>query len=68
VLDETLARVAALGFRATLLPPAFDVDEFGNLERLALELRRATTPQCPHTLAALAQLGLITVEKEATHV
>ena len=68
VLDETLARVAALGFRASLLPPAFDIDELGDLERLAQELRNATTPECSHTQTVLAQLGLITVEEEALHV
>ncbi|MGO8950361.1 MAG: TIGR04282 family arsenosugar biosynthesis glycosyltransferase, partial [Ktedonobacterales bacterium] len=57
VLQETLARVSSLRLRTRLLPATFDVDGSTDLKRLALELRKTSTPECPYTLAALARLG-----------
>jgi uncharacterized protein len=62
VLDETLARVARLGWRLALLPPWYDVDRGPDLLRLR---RAAATPAAgpppfapPRTLAFLAaELG-----------
>jgi uncharacterized protein len=56
VLQETLARAAALGFSAHFLPATFDIDEVGDLARLALKLEEAGVPKCPCTTATLERL------------
>jgi uncharacterized protein len=70
VLEETLARAAALGFSAHFLPATFDIDEIGDLARLALTLEEAGTPKCPCTTATLARLRLSAIvgENEMEHV
>jgi uncharacterized protein len=68
VLEETMARAAALHFSVHLLPETFDVDEVGDLERLAVELARGGPPECPRTQAMLQQLpGPSRVEDEPAH-
>jgi uncharacterized protein len=68
VLQETMARAAALHLSVRLLPATFDVDEVGDLERLAEELARRGSPACTHTRAMLQRLrGPPRVEDEPTH-
>jgi len=68
VLHETMARAAALHFSVCLLPETFDVDEVGDLERLAEELARAGSPICSHTQEMLQQLcGPAPAEDEMAH-
>lgn len=60
VLRDTLAVAAALGLRAALLPPWYDIDTVADLERLRAELRAAPAAIAPHTrgfLDALARGG-----------
>jgi rSAM/selenodomain-associated transferase 1 len=68
VLQETMARAAALHFSVHLLPETFDVDEAGDLERLAEELARGSSPACPRTQAMLQRLhGPALMEDETAH-
>ena len=68
VLQETMARAMALHFSVRLLPATFDVDEVGDLERLAAELARGGSPACPRTHAMLQRLrGPAPVEDEPAH-
>lgn len=57
VLDELLVRAATLGLRAGLLPATFDIDEYGDLDRL-LPLARGRGDLAA-TRAALGRLGLL---------
>jgi rSAM/selenodomain-associated transferase 1 len=68
VLQETMARAAALDFSVCLLPATYDIDEVSDLDRLVGELARGGSPACPHTQAVLDQLpGLTSVEDEMAH-
>ena len=68
VLQETMARAATLYFSVRLLPETFDVDEVGDLERLAAELSRGGSPACPRTREMLQRLrDPAPVEDESTH-
>jgi rSAM/selenodomain-associated transferase 1 len=56
-LADTLRRVEQLGLQAHLLPPTFDVDEVGDLERLrALLQEPGAASELPYTAAALARI------------
>jgi glycosyltransferase A (GT-A) superfamily protein (DUF2064 family) len=56
-LDDTLANAAALGLRAKVAQPSFDIDSADDLARLAAERASADSTSiaalCPHTLAFL---------------
>ena len=68
VLQETIARAAALHFAVHLLPGTFDIDEVGDLNHLAKELSQDGAPACPHTKQVLDQLRVsATVEDEPAH-
>lgn len=54
---ETVARLAAMGFRIHLLPPWFDVDTGEDLARLSALLRTGAV-RAPRTSEALVRLGL----------
>ncbi len=60
VLDDTLARAAALGLRASTTDPAFDLDTVADLWRFRAWLRERPAPVasdlCPRTLEALDSL------------
>ncbi len=53
VLDDTLAAARALGLRARLLAPGFDIDRFEDLRLLAAEREAGRAADCPRTLAYL---------------
>jgi rSAM/selenodomain-associated transferase 1 len=66
VLQQTIARLATLRIRAALAPAWYDVDRWGDLLVLAEELRRRAGRSglpCPQTAKALAQLGLLRVQR-----
>lgn len=56
--DDLLGRAAAMGLRIAEMPPTFDVDEIGDLARLAVELS-PDGGNAPATWAALRELGLL---------
>ncbi len=57
-LDDTLARAAARGWSAVLLPPWYDIDEAADLARLWRALRRpGTARRAPATAAVLRRLA-----------
>ncbi len=51
----TMARAADSALRVASLPPWYDVDTVGDLERLARDVDGSS----PHTRTALAELGLV---------
>jgi len=54
VLGETVRKAAQLGLRTELLPPTFDVDEPGDIERLRLLLQQPGSDlNLPQTSALL---------------
>lgn len=53
VLDDTLARARALGLRARLLAPSFDLDVAADLALLERARREGRARCCPRTLAWL---------------
>jgi rSAM/selenodomain-associated transferase 1 len=53
VLEDTLARARALGLRAALLEPGFDVDTASDLHHLARARREGRAALCPRALAFL---------------
>ena len=55
VLDETVARARRLGLSLALLPPWFDVDRGGDLERLRVSADAPGAHRPPRTLAFLAR-------------
>lgn len=57
VLEDTLARARALGLRARLVAPGFDVDVWADLARLAQARRTGGAAACPRTLAWLDARG-----------
>ena len=57
VLQQTLDRARSKGLKLVLLPPAFDIDEYDDLQRLSLFLQSADPELCPLTALALAGLG-----------
>lgn len=59
VLADTLRRTRDLGVRTVLLPALFDVDEIGELRRLAQMLETGTEFAAPQTHRALRRLGLL---------
>jgi rSAM/selenodomain-associated transferase 1 len=61
VLEQTLALAAAQGLRTHLLASIFDVDEPGDLARLASALEvPALRRALPRTAGVLTQLGILT--------
>jgi hypothetical protein len=58
VLDDTLGRARALGLRAELLAPGFDIDTAEDLALLAEARRRDPALPCPRALAYLDAHGL----------
>jgi hypothetical protein len=58
VLDETLARARALGLRAELVAPGFDVDTAADLALLARARREGRAGGCPRTLGWLDRHAL----------
>jgi rSAM/selenodomain-associated transferase 1 len=68
VLQETMARAAALHLSVCLLPATYDIDEISDLERLARELAQGGSPVCPRTQAMLQRLhGPAPVKDETLH-
>jgi hypothetical protein len=57
VLDEIVARAERLGLSVELVAPTFDVDEAGDLARLAALVARRD--DLPATRAALVRLGML---------
>ena len=58
VLEDTLARAAALGLRARTLSASFDLDTAADLAWLAAVRDRGEARECPRTLALLDELAL----------
>ena len=58
VLEDTLSNARALGLRAVLLKPSFDLDTPGDLELLAQVRAEGGDLHCPRTLAFLDDEGL----------
>ena len=56
ICQQTLARAEAMGARVALLPPWYDVDTAGDLERLRDELRSYPS-RAPHTFRYLQRNG-----------
>ena len=57
VLPETLRRAQALGLRVVSLPPWFDVDTGGDIERLEAALAASRGPEPQHTRRFFAGRG-----------
>ena len=58
VADETVARARALGLKARLLEPCFDINTSEDLAQLARARARGLARACPRTLAFLDARGL----------
>ncbi|MCZ6781699.1 MAG: TIGR04282 family arsenosugar biosynthesis glycosyltransferase [Proteobacteria bacterium] len=58
VLDDTLAAAEAMGLRATLLEPGFDIDTAADLALLERARAAGQADLCPRTLAYLDERGL----------
>lgn len=57
VLDDTLANVSALGLRAKVMAPSFDLDTAADLAELAACRERGDASLCPRTIHYLDEIG-----------
>ena len=57
VLDDTLANVSALGLRAKVTAPSFDLDTAADLAELAACRERGDASLCPRTIHYLDEIG-----------